>query len=171
MRERLPLDRLYDEHANALFGFLLNLTRNEADSRDLIQELFLKIARKPGLLDHAENPKAFLLRSAYHLFVDLIRHRQSRDKMEEAVALETPLFFENPKTGNDLEWSAGVSRALGELPEDQRAVFHLRVWEGYTFAEISLILSIPGNTAASRYRYALDKMETLLRPVYKELYE
>jgi RNA polymerase sigma-70 factor (ECF subfamily) len=174
MPDRIPLEQLYDEQAEALFGFLLNLTRNDADARDLMQELFLKIARRPDLLDHADTPRSFLLRSAYHLFVDLIRRRQSREKVEEAALMELPLLFEmfEAQEGeSDPEWVAGVGRALGELPQEQRAVLHLKIWEGCTFAQISLILGIPGNTAASRYRYALDKMESLLRPVYKELYE
>src|ERR1035441_8848257 len=36
-------ERLYDEHAQAVFAFLLNLTRHEADTRDLLQELFVKL--------------------------------------------------------------------------------------------------------------------------------
>ena len=47
-RER-ELTRLYDEHASALFAFLLNLTRNEADTLDLLQDLFVKLARQPEL--------------------------------------------------------------------------------------------------------------------------
>ena len=45
------IERLYDEHAQALFAFLLNLTRHEADTRDLLQELFVKLANRPELLD------------------------------------------------------------------------------------------------------------------------
>ncbi len=41
------LERLYDDHAQALFAFLLNLTRNEADTRDVLQDLFIKLARQP----------------------------------------------------------------------------------------------------------------------------
>ena len=43
----LDLERLYDAHAQALFAFLLNFTRDEADTRDLLQELFVKLARQP----------------------------------------------------------------------------------------------------------------------------
>ena len=45
----------------------------------------------------------------------------------------------------------------------------LKVWEEMTFAEIAEVLDIPANPAASRYRYALDKLRTLLRPIYEEL--
>ena len=33
----LDFERLYDEHAQAVFAFLLNFTRHEADTRDLLQ--------------------------------------------------------------------------------------------------------------------------------------
>ena len=54
VRIRLPLKsmppdlrQLYDEHASALFAFLLNFTRREADARDVLQELFLKLSTRP----------------------------------------------------------------------------------------------------------------------------
>ena len=47
MSPECELARLYDEHASALFAFLRNLTRSEADTRDLLQDLFIKLARQP----------------------------------------------------------------------------------------------------------------------------
>jgi RNA polymerase sigma-70 factor, ECF subfamily len=38
-----------------------------------------------------------------------------------------------------------------------------------TFAEIADVLDIPANTAASRYRYALDKLRDELRPLQQDL--
>ena len=38
-----------------------------------------------------------------------------------------------------------------------------------TFAEIAEVLEISANTAASRYRYALDKLRDELRPLYRDL--
>lgn len=56
-----------------------------------------------------------------------------------------------------------LSQALGQLPADQRAVVHLKLWEGLTFDEIAGTLDIPPNTAASRYRYGLDKLRDTQR--------
>ena len=64
---------------------------------------------------------------------------------------------------------AALTEALAELPAEQRAVVHLKLWEQMTFAEIADALDIPANTAASRYRYGLDKLQALLRPLYEEL--
>jgi RNA polymerase sigma-70 factor (ECF subfamily) len=48
-------------------------------------------------------------------------------------------------------------------------VVHLKLWQGLTFEEIAAILEISPNTAASRYRYGLDKLRDRLRLLYDEL--
>ena len=48
---------------------------------------------------------------------------------------------------------------------------HLKLWEGLTFEEIAAALDISPNTAASRYRYGLDKLRDRLRPLYEEMKE
>ena len=46
---------------------------------------------------------------------------------------------------------------------------HLKLWLDMTFEEIAETQGIPLNTAASRYRYAIDKLRTRLRPLYDEI--
>jgi RNA polymerase sigma-70 factor (ECF subfamily) len=46
---------------------------------------------------------------------------------------------------------------------------HLKLWEHLTFEQIAEALEIPANTAASRYRYGLDKLRERLRPLYDEI--
>jgi RNA polymerase sigma-70 factor (ECF subfamily) len=58
---------------------------------------------------------------------------------------------------------------LAGLPSEQRAVAHLKLWEGMTFEQIAAALELSPNTAASRYRYALDKLRSRLRPLYEEI--
>ena len=53
------LERLYDDHSQALFAFLLNFTRNEADTHDLPQELFIRLAKRPDLLKGLRDPVPF----------------------------------------------------------------------------------------------------------------
>jgi RNA polymerase sigma-70 factor (ECF subfamily) len=165
----LDFERLYDEHAQAVFAFLLNLTRHEADTRDLLQEVFVKLARRPDLLDGVRDERAFLLRLAHNLAVDLIRRRGTRDKRHEQLAGEAPLVFAPAVQPDEGAFREALGAALGELPAEQRAVVHLKLWEGLTFEQIAELLGIPMNTAASRYRYGLDKLRERLRPLYDEI--
>ena len=45
-----------------------------------------------------------------------------------------------------------------QLPPEQADVVALKVWHDLTFAEIAVLLAVSPNTAASRYRYALEKL-------------
>ena len=158
------LAALYDAHAAALYRFLLSLTASEPDTRDLLQDLFIKLARHPG--PAPQDPQAYLFRAARNGFIDLVkRHARRRDFMdryqnEQLTALPPQ---SNPAHGPDP--TLAIAQALAGLPEEQRAVVHLKIWENLTFARIAEILAIPANTAASRYRYAMDRLrQTLPNP-------
>jgi RNA polymerase sigma-70 factor (ECF subfamily) len=163
------IERLYDEHAQPLFAFLLNFTRDEPDTRDLLQEIFAKLARQPELLTGIREERAFLIRLAHNLAVDLMRRRGTRDKTKEIFAAENISLFATTSDPDEKIYREKLAMALGELPEEQRAVVYLKLWEGLTFEEIAAGLEIPPNTAASRYRYGLDKLRGRLRPLYEEL--
>jgi RNA polymerase sigma-70 factor (ECF subfamily) len=163
------LERLYDVHAQALFAFLLNFTRHEADTRDLLQELFVKLARNPALLEGVREERAFLIRLAHNLAIDTLRRRATRDKNYKQLAGDTAAFFAPSADPDEQSFREMLAQALGELPADQRAVLHLKLWEGLTFEQIAGALEISPNTAASRYRYGLDKLRDRLRPLYEEI--
>ncbi len=169
MAAPLNLERLYDEHSQALFAFLLNFTRSEADTRDLLQEIFIKLARQPDLLKSARDERAFLIRLAHNAAIDLMRRRGTREKNYSQLASETESLFAHSGNPDEAEFRRALSEALADLPTEQRSVLHLKLWEGLTFDAIADALEIPPNTAASRFRYGLDKLRERLRPLYEEI--
>ena len=163
------IKKLYDQHAQALFHFLLNYTHSEADSLDLLQEVFLKISRRPELLQGIREERSFLIRLAANQAIDAMRRRETRDRNHQAIEMDQGSLFapsDNPDVG---QFRACLSKALRHLPPEQRAIVHLKLWEGLTFEQIATTLEIPINTTASRYRYGIDKMRELLRPLYEEI--
>ena len=155
---------LYDAHAPALYRFLLSLTASEADTRDLLQELFIKLVRQPATV--LTDPQAWLFRAARNGFIDLVRRNAHRRGVlsRYQADLESTSHQDSalPATPDP---TLAIAHALAGLPEEQRAVVHLKIWENLTFARIAEILDIPANTAASRYRYAMDRLrQTLPHP-------
>jgi RNA polymerase sigma-70 factor (ECF subfamily) len=169
MPRATEIERLYDEHAQPLFAFLLNFTRDEADTRDLLQEIFVKLAREPKLLDGIRDERAFLIRLAHNAAIDLMRRRCTRDKTKENFAAEKISLFAPASDPDEKIFREELAIALGELPAEQRAVVHLKLWSELTFEEIAAVQDISPNTAASRYRYGLDKLRDRLRPLYEEM--
>jgi RNA polymerase sigma-70 factor (ECF subfamily) len=169
MRRETEIERLYDGHAQPLFAFLLNFIRDEADTRDLLQEIFVKLAREPNLLAGVRDERAFLIRLAHNAAIDLIRRRGARDRTKENYATETASPFAATANPDEKFFRDELAGALAELPSEQRAVVHLKLWEELTFEEIAGVLDISPNTAASRYRYGLDKLRDRLRPLHEEI--
>jgi RNA polymerase sigma-70 factor (ECF subfamily) len=162
----MPLDlaRLYDDHAQALFAFCLNVTRREAEARDAVQEVFMRLVEKPERFAAVREARGFLLRMAHHALIDAARRRATHAAALERATREPVELFSPDGDPDEHAFRTQVAEALAELPEEQRAVVHLKIWEDLTFAQVAELLGIPANTAASRYRYALDKLRTLLRP-------
>ena len=169
MASPLDLERLYEDHAQSLFAYLLNLTRSETDTYDVLQEVFLKLANRPELLMGVRDHRAFLLRLAHNLAIDLMRRRATREKHHAVLSSEMADVFAPSAEPDEQAFRQRLASALAELPSDQRAVVHLKLWEGLTFEAIAETLEISPNTAASRYRYGLDKLRQRLRPLYEEI--
>jgi RNA polymerase sigma-70 factor (ECF subfamily) len=165
----LDIERLYDEHAQPLYAFLLNFTRDEADTRDLLQEIFVKLAREPKLLAGVREERAFFIRLAHNAAIDLMRRRGTRERTKENFAAEMISPFAPAGDPDEKFFRDELAAALGELPAEQRAVVHLKLWEELTLEEIAAALGISPNTAASRYRYGLDKLRDRLRPLHEEM--
>src|SRR5471032_1385741 len=120
MPRAMEIERLYDEHAQALFAFLLNFTRDESDTRDLLQEIFIKLARDEKLLRGIREERAFLIRLAHNAAIDLMRRRGTRERTKENFA-EIISSFAPASDPDEKVFRAELSAALGELPEEQRA--------------------------------------------------
>src|SRR5437660_805707 len=169
MSSAFELERAYDEHAQALFSYLLNLSRDEQDTRDALQEVFVKLAKHPELLAQARDERALLIRLAHNMTIDLMRRRGARARSHGRFGAEQISPFAPSADPDEQAFRNNLGNALGDLPPEQRAVVHLKLWEGLTFEQIAEVLEIPPNTAASRYRYGLDKLRSLLRPLYEEI--
>ena len=162
------LERLYDAHASGLFHYLVSFTKTEADARDLLQELFIKLARGAAR-ETVQSEKAWLFRLAHNLAVDWLRRRKVRWDTEEKLLQELAGGQQLAHDPDSRIVAERFAEALRSLPEEQRSVMQLKLWDGLTFEEIAAVQGIPLNTAASRHRYALEKLRTLLRPLYEEL--
>ena len=147
-------------HGAALVLFARQWVPAAADAEDVVQEAFVRFWRARH---RAEDPTAFLYTCVRRCALDWLRGRSRRAAREQAAARPEAdpdaLFTTAPERD---ERRAAVEAALGRLPAEQRAVLVLKVWGELTFAQIAAALEVPLNTAASRYRYALEKLRALL---------
>ena len=140
-------------------------TRSLADAEDVLQEAFVRYWRHQRQLPG--DPQALIITSIRRAALDLARREDRRTAREEQAgggSEADQLVFERLPGEGD-ERRAEIEVALQRLPAEQREVRVLKIWQEFTFEQIGEALGIPPNTAASRYRYALNALRQQLEPL------
>jgi RNA polymerase sigma-70 factor (ECF subfamily) len=148
---------LYDRFAPALYRTALTLLSRSDLAEDAVQETFVGLVRARVEPTDLENAKAYLFAALRHAAAKVLT-RQARDRCVPLTELDERPGARRP----DLHRAAELEWAVRTLPADQREVIALKIDGGLTFAEIAACLGVSPNTAASRYRYALEKLRATL---------
>jgi RNA polymerase sigma-70 factor (ECF subfamily) len=146
----------FQQHGPRLLLFARQQTRTDADAEDVLQEACVRVWK------YGNHDVRLAYRTIRHAAIDLARSRQRRAAREESVVGDMITWFESPMA--EAERAQTIQGVLVGLPAEQQEVVTLKIWGELTFAEIADVLGIPANTAASRYRLALDMLRRTLRP-------
>ena len=147
----------FAEHGARLRLIARQWTRSEADADDVVQEAFVRFWKHQRHLPG--DPNALVVTSIRRAALDLLRRTDRRAAREKVVGddSETVTWFE-PEADPRLQ---ALAQSLPLLPAEQREVVVLKVWGALTFDQIGEQLSISPNTAASRWRYAMEALRKL----------
>jgi RNA polymerase sigma-70 factor, ECF subfamily len=144
-------------NARRFLLFARDQTRSDEDAQDVLQEALIEAWRRHGQGDDSAPPDALVFATIRRRAIDLGRSMQRREKREKLAGWFEPEPMDAPASDLELE------RAVKDLQPIHREVVVLKVWGGLTFEKIGETLGIPPNTAASRYRYALEHLRTALK--------
>jgi RNA polymerase sigma-70 factor (ECF subfamily) len=154
----VALGALFDLTAGRCLRYAQSITRNQEDAEDALQAAMIRITVKPQCLAGANHPWPYFLRIVRNEALKIVRRRRSVNATAGFVdrAVESEDVVEKDDSRNQ------IRLALQRLPENQCEVVILKIWEGMTFAEIAEVLGKSPNTVASRYRYAMEKLQQQL---------
>jgi len=157
----MKLDELYDRYGERMYHYLSLRLSSAEDAEDVLQEAFCRLARYSVRWAFIRNPRAFIFKvlrnESNRYLAGRIRQRAGK-LMNPERQIQTVAVIEAP----DGSPSAMVSAALARLPDKQKDIVILKVFQGFTFKEIAGICGLSVNTAASRYRYAIEKLRSLM---------
>lgn len=154
----VALGALFDLTAGRSLRYAQSITRNREDAEDALQAAMVRVTLKPRVLVEADFPWPYFLRIVRNEALKVIRRRRSVNADAGFVDRAVEAEDEIEKEDNRLM----IQRALDRLPDNQREVIVLKIWEKMTFAEIADVLDKSPNTVASRYRYAMEKLQQQL---------
>jgi RNA polymerase sigma-70 factor (ECF subfamily) len=153
-------DRLYSEHGQALFGFLVYRTGNRALAEDLVADTFERVLRARRRFDRRKGGEKTWI---YTIALNRLRDVQRRAAAEQR-ALERAGSRADASHGHelDVEHRDTVARAIGALTEDERDAVALRFGAELTVPEIAKLLDEPLTTIEGRVYRALRKLRNEL---------
>lgn len=157
-------DRLYSEHAQALFGFLVYRTGDRVLAEDLVADTFERVLRARRRFDRRKaKEKTWIYAIALNRLRDVQRSAGAeRRAMERVAGPAGP--GEAPDTHEGIEHRDTVARALGVLSEEERDAIALRFGADLPVPEIAKLLDQPLTTVEGRVYRALRKLRDELEP-------
>jgi RNA polymerase sigma-70 factor (ECF subfamily) len=153
---RDDFERLYEEHAQALFGFLAYRTGDRSLAEDLLADTFERALRARKRFDRRKaSEKTWLYTIALNLLRDHTRRRVSETRALERVPHESS-GVPDPLAG--VEHRDEVGRAMEILSGEEREAIALRFGGDLTVPEIARLLDEPLPRVEGRVYRALRKL-------------
>jgi RNA polymerase sigma-70 factor (ECF subfamily) len=165
-------EELVRRHEKGLYNFILRSVRDEQTARELMQETFVSVVRAAPDWEQRAKFRTWMYTIARNKCIDSLR------KMRPELTLDEPRGGDDQRTplegladeedlGSDAEltrrrFQQALSRALDELPEEQRQTFMLKEVSGMKFREIADVMDTKTGTAKSRMRLAIDRLQVAL---------
>ena len=157
----MTIEDLYDRFAGKLYSYLSLKLRSCRDAEDVLQNVFCRLIKYRFRLGLIRNPNAFLFKVARNEAHRFFKQKAKFHQGCQAISLMN--VIPNILSGPDSSDLLDLGKALERIAEDQREVIFLKFFEELTFREIASIFNISVNTAASRYRYGLEKLRFVLK--------
>ena len=161
-------EEIVNRYSDRIFGFALRITKNYSDAEEVYQEVFLTLSRKLSTFRGESKFSSWLYRVTANASYMYLR---SQKKHEHNISLENYSPYDEKGTlmGRIMykDWSSRpdiiifskeaisiIEKAINEIPESYRTVFHLRDIEGLSNEEVSNILEISVPAVKSRLHRA-----------------
>jgi RNA polymerase sigma-70 factor (ECF subfamily) len=149
-----------EEHLDAVYRYLLLMTRDRVLAEDLTGDTFEKAFRSWRRFDPRRSaPRTWLCHIARNAALDHFRSEERRRRRETSFAADVPETDEPRLEG----LSAPLEAALAELSAGEREVLALRVLLELDGQAAARVLGISPTACSTRLSRALQKLEEKVR--------
>lgn len=156
-------ERVYELVSGPVYGLVLRVLRDPAQSEEVTQEVLVEIWRMASRYEPARgSAMAWIMTVAHRRGVDRVRSAQAASDREGRAALPDRAYDEVADQVQSRLEREQVRRCLGTLTQVQRESVTLAYYSGYTYREVSELLSTPLGTIKTRMRDGLIRLRDCL---------
>lgn len=163
------IEVLINRHKQRIFSFIYSKVYDRDIADDIFQDTFIKVIKTLKMGKYNEEGKflPWVMRISHNLVIDHFRKNNRMPKFSNtgdfnifSVLSDSTLDAERSLIKDQVEHD--VRRVIEELPEDQKEVLMMRMYNDMSFKEISEKTGVSINTALGRMRYALINMRKII---------
>ncbi|WP_026705029.1 RNA polymerase sigma factor [Flavobacterium soli] len=163
------LASLISRHQSKIYGFIYSKIGDRDLSDDIFQDTFIKVIKTLKSNSYNEEGKflPWVMRIAHNLIVDYFRKAQKMPMFRETeeFSIFSIMSDNNPNIETQMITSQvenDLQKLIDELPNDQKEVLVMRMYQDLSFKEISELTGVSINTALGRMRYALMNLRKVI---------
>jgi RNA polymerase sigma-70 factor, ECF subfamily len=165
-RDEAALSEIYDRYSSLLFGLAMRVSGSKERAEEVVQDVFMKLWRNPGLFDPSRAAlSTFLITLVRNASIDTLRRERFTSPLEDEEGEPLPIATNRPSPLEQAELAQTVVQvraAMASLSEAHRQTVELAYFKGASREEIALEMDVPLGTVKSRLKYALDKLRAAL---------
>ncbi|WP_343697444.1 sigma-70 family RNA polymerase sigma factor [Flavobacterium sp.] len=163
------LATLIKRHESKIYGFIYSKIADRDISNDIFQDTFIKVIKTLKSNSYNEEGKflPWVMRISHNLIVDHFRktkkmpmYRETEEFSIFSIMSDDSLNIEGRMIVDQVEMD--LKRLIEELPDDQKEVLVMRMYQDMSFKEISELTDVSINTALGRMRYALMNLRKII---------
>lgn len=167
--EETALSVLINRHQQRLYGFIFSKVYDRDATEDIFQDTFIKVIRtlKKGKYNEEGKFLPWVMRIAHNLVIDYFRKNNRMPKFKNNGDFDIFSVLSDGSTNVEHKIVDGqindhVRLLLDELPEEQKSVIKMRMYQDMSFKEISENTGVSINTALGRMRYGLINLRKMI---------
>ncbi|TAL48420.1 MAG: RNA polymerase sigma factor [Chitinophagaceae bacterium] len=173
--EETAFKTIVEQWKDMVYNTVLGIVQNETEAEDITQDVFIKVFENISSFKGESKFSTWLYKIATSKALDFLRSRKRKKRFGFMKSLFGNGHEEEPQLADfyhpgvkldNKERSVVLFKAIGKLPENQKAAFTLHKLEGLSYQEISEVL----NTTVSAVESLMSRAKVNLRKELEEFY-
>ncbi|HHX52508.1 MAG TPA: RNA polymerase sigma factor [Erysipelothrix sp.] len=146
-------EKYYNMFFDDLFRYVLTIVKNEEDTKDILQETFIKLFKSNDVFASDQHVKSWLLKVSRNASTNIFRHWYTNKRIE---------VTDFSSFQSDLNDDHKVLQEVFDLPLKYRQVIYLHYYEGYSIKEVSNLLNKNESTIKTQLSRARERLKGVL---------
>ena len=154
---RSQIESLFKTHYTQMYHLALTLLFDEAESKDVVSEVFASLLSGSTIV-RADNAKAFLLTSVYHRCLNVLQHKQVKERFARLLTEDTDTFVNDNTVEAQMQMEELMSYVRDNLSLMEQNVFRLHYLKEMTCQEVAGALNVSRQAVHTHLKQTVEKI-------------